>query len=180
MTEPHIQAKFRPEVENFTNLGLQNITGQAIFRNAKMHHSTRHRRGFENGYGITEQGQIVRCRHAGWTGTDDGDLFRPKGAQPFGKDIDGIPRFRSVALGNEALQRANRNRRVKLPAPAGWLARMSTNAAANRSESIGDPSVAVSFLLSPLRDERDGASSLCVDGTGLHAGEVRFEPLEVD
>ncbi len=68
-----------------------------------MHHSTRHWRGFEDGYGITEQRQIVRCRHAGRTGTDDCDFFWPEGPWPFGKDIDGITRFRSMALGDETL-----------------------------------------------------------------------------
>ena len=78
-TEPHVHAKFRTEVENFANLRLQDIAGQPVFRDAEMHHSTRHRRGFENGDGIAEQRQIVRRRHAGWTGANDGDLFRPDG-----------------------------------------------------------------------------------------------------
>lgn len=57
---------------------------------------------------------------------------------------------------------------------------MSTNAATDGGERIGDPGVAVSFLVPPLRNKRDVASSLCMDRTGLHAREVRFEPLEVD
>ena len=57
---------------------------------------------------------------------------------------------------------------------------MSTNAATDGGERIGDPSVAVCFLVPPLRNKRNVASGLCMDRTGLHAGEVRFEPLEVD
>src|SRR6266566_5676483 len=37
LTEPRIQAKFRAKIENFTNLGLQNVAWQAIFGNAEMH-----------------------------------------------------------------------------------------------------------------------------------------------
>src|ERR1700687_5615306 len=178
-TETHVQAQFRPEVENFTNLGLQNVARQAVFWNAEMHHSARHRRGFKNGYGITEQGQIVRGRHAGGTRANNGDLFRAGGAWPFGKDIDGIPRFRSMALGDESLQGADGDGHVKLPAPTSGLTRMPAHAATDGGKRIGDPGVAVSFLVPPLRNERNVASGLRVDRTGLHAGEVRFEPLEV-
>ena len=103
LSEPLVQAKFRAEVENFTNLRLQNITGQAVFRNPEMHHSTWHRRSFENSHRITKQGQIVSGRHTGGTGTDDCDLFWPDGTWSSGKNIDGITRFRSMALGDETL-----------------------------------------------------------------------------
>ena len=57
---------------------------------------------------------------------------------------------------------------------------MPADAAANRGERIGDPSVAVSFLVPPLRNEGDVASGLRVNRTGLHAGEVRLQPIEVN
>ena len=57
---------------------------------------------------------------------------------------------------------------------------MPAHPATDGSEWIGDAGVAVSFLVSLLRNERDVASGLRVHRTGLHAGEVRFEPLQVD
>src|SRR6266566_4890531 len=171
LTEPRIQAKFRAKIENFTNLGLQNVAWQAIFWNAEMHHSTGHRRGFENGYGITEERQIVRRRHPGRARADNGNFFRPDWAGRSSKNIDGIARFRSVALGDEALQGADGNWHVKLAAAAGWLAGMPADAATDGSERVGDPSVAVRFLVPSL---------LGVDGTCLHAGKVRLQPLKID
>src|ERR1700687_2976018 len=168
-TETHVQAQFRPEVENFTNLGLQNVARQAIFWNTEMHHSARHRRSFENGYGITEQGQIVRGRHAGGTRANNGDLCRAEGAWSFGKNIDGITRFRSMALGDESLQGADGDGHVKLPPSASGLTRMPAHAATDGGEWIGDPGVAVSFLVPPLRNQSDVAPGLRVDGAGLPA-----------
>jgi hypothetical protein len=85
-----------------------------------------------------------------------------------------------MALGDKSLQGADRDGHVKLPAPTGGLARMPANTATDGGEWIGDPGVAVCFLVPPLRNQSDVAPGLCVNGTGLHAGEVRFEPFEVD
>jgi hypothetical protein len=57
---------------------------------------------------------------------------------------------------------------------------MPAHTATNRGERIRGPGVAVSFLVPPLRDEGDVASGLRVNGAGLHAWEVRLEPLQVD
>src|SRR5579864_713981 len=56
---------------------------------------------------------------------------------------------------------------------------MSANASANRREWIRDPGVAVCLLIPPLRYEGDVASGLRMNWAGLHAGEVRLEPLQV-
>src|ERR1700740_2107477 len=85
-----------------------------------------------------------------------------------------------MALGDKSLQGADGDGQVKLPPPTGGLARMSTNAPTNRGERIRDPGVAVSLLVPTPRNERDVASGLGVHWTRLHAGEVRFEPFEVD
>ena len=67
-----------------------------------------------------------------------------------------------------------------MPPAAGGLARVPADTAANRRKRVRDPGVAIRFLVPPLRDEGDVAAGLRMDGTGLHAGEVRLEPLEVD
>src|SRR5207244_12872784 len=106
---PDFLAKFGAQIDKYTNLRLQNITGQAVFRNPEMHHSTRHRRSFKDSHGITKQGKIVRRRHTRRTGANDCDLFRPDGTWSSGKNIDGISRFRPMALGDKALQGADGN-----------------------------------------------------------------------
>jgi len=57
---------------------------------------------------------------------------------------------------------------------------MPANTATNRGERIGDPGVAVGFLVPALRNEPDVSSGLRVDRASLHAGKVRFEPFEVN
>src|SRR5947208_3845913 len=84
-----------------------------------------------------------------------------------------------MALGHKALQGANGDGRVKLASSAGWFARMTADAAADRSKRIRDPGIAIRLLVPPLGDEGDVAAGLGMDGTGLHAGKVGLEPLEV-
>src|SRR5579864_7039709 len=122
----------------------------------------------------------MRGGHPRWTGTDDRDFLGPERLLPFRKDIDGIARFRSMTLSDETLQGANGDGHIKLSAPTSRLAGMAAHAATDGGERIGDPGVAVSFLVPPLRNQRDVPSGLGVNRARLHTGEVRFEPLEVD
>src|SRR5271156_6447313 len=145
-----------------------------------MHHSTGYRRRVKNGDGIAEQREVVRRGHARWTGTDNGNLFRPDGTGRFGKYVNGIAGFRSMALGDETLQSSVGKSRAKLAASTGCLARMPTDTATDGSEGIGDPSVAVRFLVPPLGDQRHVPSGLGVDWTRLHARKVRFQPFKID
>ena len=85
-----------------------------------------------------------------------------------------------MALRDEALESTDGNGHIQLPAAAGRFAGMSANAATDGSERIGDAGVAVCFLVPSLRNEGDVSPGLRVNGTGLHAGEVRFEPLNID
>src|SRR5216684_947851 len=84
-----------------------------------------------------------------------------------------------MTLRDKTLQGADRDWCVKLSAAARGLARMPANAAANRSKRIRNPGVTISFLVPPLRDERHIAPGLRMNGTGLHAGKVGLEPLEI-
>src|SRR5207249_11279529 len=82
-----------------------------------------------------------------------------------------------MALGHKALQGANGDGRVKLASSAGWFARMTADAAADRSKRIRDPGIAIRLLVPPLGDEGDVAAGLGMDGTGLHAVTVSAELL---
>src|SRR5260370_33935768 len=96
---------------------------------------------------------------------------------PLRKNVNRIPRLRSITLRHKPLQRPNGDRRVKLSAAASWLARMTAYAATNRRKRIGDPGVTVGFFVSSLRDQRHVPSGLCMDRACLHAREVRLQPL---
>src|SRR5260370_4980317 len=87
LAEPHVEAEFRTEVNNFANLCLQDVARQAVFRNAEVHHSTGHLGGFENGDAIPEQRQVVRRRLTSRARAAHGYLFRPEPARRAGKTI---------------------------------------------------------------------------------------------
>src|SRR5712692_162681 len=112
-------------------------------------------------------------------GADDRYFFRMHHLRHFGEDIDGIARFGPVALGDESFERADRDRRVELSAAARRFAGVAADAAANGSEGVGDPGVAVGFLVASLGDQGDVSPCLGVDRTGLHAGEIGLQPVEV-
>ena len=121
----------------------------------------------------------MRRGHPGRAGADDGNFFRTRNFGTFGKYVDGIARFRPMALGDKPLEGTNGDGCVKLAAAAGWLARMPADAATDGSERVRDPRVPVSLLVPPPRYQRDISPGLGMDGTGLHAGEVRLKPLEI-
>src|SRR5690348_8749506 len=129
--QSRVQPKLRTHVENFANLRLQDVAWKAILGNAEMHHAAGNRSGFENGYGIPEKRQVVRCGHSGGPGADDGDLFSVRDRRAVRKNINGIAGLGPMALGYESLQRANGNRQIEISAAARRLARMAAHAAAN-------------------------------------------------
>ena len=85
--------------------------------------------------------------------------------------------YRSV---NKPLQSADGNGGIKLPAPAGRLAGMAANAAADGSQRIRLAGVAVGFFEAPLGDQGNVAPRLGMNWTSLHARKVRFQPVQVD
>jgi hypothetical protein len=97
----------------------------------------------------------------------------------FLEEVDWIARLGPVTLGKEPFQRPYRDWRVKLSAPAIGFTRMATNSATHGSKGIRPPRVAISILVAALSEEGDVATRLRVHRAGLHAGEVRFQPVEI-
>src|SRR5437016_11822007 len=77
-----------------------------------------------------------------------------------------------MALGHKALQGANGDGRVKLASSAGWFARMTADAAADRSKRIRDPGIAIRLLVPPLGDEGDVAAGLVWTGQACMQGKL--------
>ena len=57
---------------------------------------------------------------------------------------------------------------------------MAANPAADRGERVWTTGVTVGFLVPALRNQRHIAAGLRVNRTGLHAGEVRLQPVQVN
>ena len=96
-----------------------------------------------------------------------------------GIDVDRVPRFRTVSLGQKALERTDRDWPVDLSATAGGLAGMRAYAAADAGQWIGFTGKLIGFFKSTFRDQRDIAARVGVRGTGHHAGKVGVQPIPV-
>src|SRR5208337_122396 len=97
-----------------------------------------------------------------------------------GVHIDGMPRLRTVSLGEEALERADRDRLIDLAAAARRLAGMSADASADAGHWIGPARIAICLFKLTLCNELNIAAGIGVRGTGHHAGEVGVQPIPVN
>src|SRR5208337_1503093 len=95
-------------------------------------------------------------------------------------DIHWVAGFRPVTFRDKALESTDGDGRIELTSAAGRFTRMAAYPAADGSERIRTASVPVGFLVSAFRDQRHIAAGLRVNRTGLHAGEVRFQPVQVN
>ena len=91
-----------------------------------------------------------------------------------------MPRFRTVALGEKAFERANRDRLVDRAAAAGGLAGMRADAAADARHRVRIARVTIGFLEPPFRDQRHIAARVGARRAGHHAREVGVQPFPVD
>ena len=150
--QTHVQPQLWTQIENLSDLCLQDIARQTIFGNSQVHHAARHRGAVKDRNRVAQQREIMRSGHAGRSGANNRDFLSVDDMRLFRKHIDCVSGLGAVALREKTLQRTDRNGRVQLPTAASWFARMAANSAANRSEGIGDASVAVRFLVPPLRN----------------------------
>ena len=122
--------------EDFAYLRLDNIAGETILRQTEIKHSTGNLRSFEDGDGITHQGEVVRSRKTYRSCAHHGNAKRKPRLGSARVHIDRTPRLRSVAFGKEALECTNGYGLVDHRATAGCLAGMRTNAAADAGHGI--------------------------------------------
>jgi hypothetical protein len=102
------------------------------------------------------------------------------GLRAAGVHIDGVPRLRAVSLGEEALERTDRDRLIDLSAAAGRLAGMSADAPADAGQADWARARAVGLFKLALCNELNIAAGVGVRGTGHHAGEVGVQPIPVN
>ena len=165
--------------------------------------------GFEHRDVVVEQRQVVGGGHAGRTGADHGDAAAGPGAEAGAGAVEGQRQMARVAialgdaggeqlrlgvgpdrlhaelLGDVALERANRNRRIDAAAAARVFAGSGAHASAHRGERVGGARDQVGFFGPAVGDQLDVAAGVGRDRTaglaldlGLPVREIRQLPCE--
>src|SRR5579862_984461 len=118
-------------LQDLPYLCFDHIPRKSIFGNPEIQHSTSHRSGLEYRDGIAHKREIMRRRKTNGTTANNRYLvWKLRGDAAF-VHIDCVLRLGTVTFGQEAFQRANRNRAVNFTASTGRFARMCANATTN-------------------------------------------------
>ena len=137
-------------LKNLAHLCFDHVARQAVFGNAQIQHSARHRRSFEDRDGVSHESEIVRRREPDRAATDDRHFERKFLLPSAFIDIDGMLRLRSKLLGEKTLQRPDGNGSVDLSAAAGSFAGVRTDSSADAGQRIGIARDAIGFFESAL------------------------------
>ena len=127
----------------------------------------------------------MRGRHAGDSGTNDGD-FRPgagiRGIAPGGRKRDRgcrVTRFDSVLFRDKPLQRADRDRLIDASTTALHLARGAAHAAADRSKRVRRARNPVRIEVPSLGNRHDISPRICSDRASPLAFDLALPVLDV-
>ena len=129
-----------PQLQDRGDLAGDDLTRQPVLGDAEHHHPAEPVVGFVDGHRMTGEAQVVGGGETGGAAADHPDRralgrgHRPVGLVPRRSRREAL---HAEALGDEALQRPDRDRRVHRAAPAGRLARSRADAAADRGERVG-------------------------------------------
>ena len=167
-------------LENLAHLRFDDIARQAVFGDAEIQHSARHRCGFENGDGVSHESKIVRGRESHRAAAHDRYFERKLLLPASFIDVDGMLRLGPKLLGEKTLESADGNGPVDLTAAARGLAGMRAHSSADAGQRIGVARDAIGFFEAALGNQADIASGVGVRRAGHHAGEVRVQPVPVD
>jgi len=155
----------------------QDVARQAIFRYARCIMPPGTGPALKNALGIAGRARCARrtCQPAP---TDDGYLFDVVRADLLEKTSIGFRDSGPVAP-DEPLQSTNGNGQVKFSAATGWFTGMTADAAANRGKRVGHPGVTVGISYFPRQSATHNAPP-GMHGTRLHAGKIRFQPIQIN
>ena len=165
------------EREDPVDLGLDERPREAVLGDPEPHHPARLAPRLEDGHVVAEEGEVVRGREARWSGADDGNARLSRRGRRGGggddREVAGVAvplahelaeeavlrvrpdRLDAVPLGDEPLQRADRDGGVDRASTAGVLARRGADPAADRRERVRRAGDEEGLLVTPLRDELD-------------------------
>ena len=151
------------------------FAGQAEDRHAGGQHAAGFAVGFEDGDFVADADEVVRHGQAGDAGADHGDPFviAAIGRQHVvvvGFAIDGVVAgLRAEAAGDEALERADGDRRIDIAAAAVGLAGRTADAPADGGERVVRAGDAVGVLVAAFGDGGDVAAGIGVHRAGVLA-----------
>ena len=126
-----VQLELDAHRQDPVDLGIEHVARQPVGRDAEAHHAAGHRPGFEDRHLVAEAAQVVGGGEAGGPGADDQNAL----AGGLGGRVEG-PALLDRLVADEALDRVDADRLVELPAVAGGLAGVVTDATHDRRERV--------------------------------------------
>ena len=189
-TEPAAEAGIDAHLDYRVDLALDELTGEAVLRDAVDHHPAEMLLRLVNRHAMAGKSQVVSGREPTRTAPDHGhrpEVGRRHGAVRLMPERTAGEALHAVALADEALQGADCDWSIDRAPPAGRLARSRTHPPADRGKRIGPAGDQVRVAISTLSDRRDIGAGIGVDRAGRTArlvlpqpagvGDVRHDPV---
>ncbi len=170
------------EFEDRADLTLDHASRESVLGYPEDHHPAEARVGLVHGDRMTGEAKIVRGRQTGGSTADHADRRAGRGwhrAVPLVPDGGGSEALDPEPLGDEALERTDRDRCVDRATPARGLAGRGTDATTDRCERIRGPCDQVGVSVAALRNRGDVATRVGVHRARRAAGLVVPQPLRV-
>ena len=170
------------ELDDRVDLAGDEPAGEAVLRDAEHHHPAEPVGGFVDRDRVTGEAQLVRGAESGRPAADHADRAeRRRRHRAVGLVPDGARReaLHAEPLGDESLQRADRDRRVDGAPPARRLARRGAHPSADRGERVRRPGDQVRVAVATLGDRGDVGAGVGVHRAGGAARLVVPQPLRV-
>ncbi len=180
--DPEAGPRLDSELEDRVDLTRDQRTCEPVLGYAEHHHPAETVVRLVHRDGMPRETQVVRSREPGGPSADHADRRAVGGRD---RAVGLVPhRVRrealdAEALGHEALQRPDRDRRVDRAAPAGRLARRRAHASAHRGERVGRPGDQVRVAVATLGDRGDVRARVGVHRARGTARLVLPEPASV-
>ena len=170
------------ELDDRLDLAGDERAGQPVLGDAEHHHPAEPIVRLVDRDRMTGEAKVVRGREPGGSAADHADRGQRRGRHLAVRLVPDRVRGEALdaeALGDEALERADRHGRVDRAPPARALARRGAHAPADRRERVRGPGDEVRVLEAALGDRRDVRAGVGVDRARGAAGLVRPQPIGV-
>ncbi|EXI73933.1 MAG: hypothetical protein AW07_02071 [Candidatus Accumulibacter sp. SK-11] len=161
-----------PEVNDPLHLGFEHVARQAVLGNAEAHHAAEQRPRFLDRDLMAEAAQVVGGRHSRRAGADDQNVLAR-----FAGRRGQLPAALERLVAEEALDRIDPHRRIKLAAVAGALAGVVADPPHDRRERVVLGQVPPgAFIVARFGVEQPALDVLA--GRALLV--ARWQPVEID
>ncbi len=167
-----VEDDFDAQVLDPGDLGFEDVTWQAIGRDAEVHHPARHRAGLMDHHGMAAAGQVIGARKTGGTGSDDQHPLARRDRR-----LGEPPALLEGEIAQISLDGVDADRRLQLAAVAQGFARVVADPTMNGRQGV------------VLNEDFPGCSVITFDDlgepsldvlTGRARGVAGREEVEVD